>query len=650
MLSNLFAPIRIGPFLIKNRIAVAPHGPRYARDGLLTRQYVDYEVEKAKGGAGLIIMSYGLADPQCFPGTLLATWRSENVPLFREICERVHEHDCRIVFQFGQGVHHTGKGASPAPFTGLSGAACTEMSLRQIQAMMDNYARCAERLAEGGLDGVELHGHGDLFSDFLSPVMNRRSDGYGGSFEARMRYILEAMEVIRGVVGTERIMGVRLSVDDGIPGSIALDDGVAVARRLAATGQPDYLNIDTGIEPQRVPQIIAPMYAEQGYQLAACAAVKQAVADVPVFAVGRIVDVAHADSVIAAGMADMVTMARALIADPELPNKAKEGRLADIRPCLGDNQECIGRVMQGLPMGCTVNPSAGREAELGIGTLGRTSVARRIVVVGGGPAGMETARVAALRGHEVILFESSDRLGGQIRLGERLPGRSDIGRIVPWLVRQIEQAGVEIRLGETATPENIQAEAPDKVVLATGARWMKSGFNGLTFAGVPGWDSAHVLSVEEVVADPSQAGPLVVIFDAKGFVEAPGIAELLSDRGCAVSIVTPFSHLGVAELHATLQWDFLMPRLAERGVTLITDAMLSEIADRTVEIVNLHTRRASRIVGADTVVMISDRAPVDALYLEIGRLGIDAVRVGDCVSPLNIGQAISSGHMAGLVI
>ena len=647
---NLFSPVKIGPFIIKNRIAVSPHGPRYnTSDGLMTRHYLDYELEKAKGGAGLIIMSYGTIDPTGQGNSLLFMWRKESVPLFRELTDAVRSYDCRIVFQFGGSFYNSGRGASPSPFSGWGDGYAREMTVADIKEMMGHYRNATETLMEGGFDGVEMHGHGDLFSDFLSPTINRRTDEYGGSLDNRLRYFREALDTIRATTGADKIVGARLSVDDKMPGSVSLQDGVALAKALADTGKLDYLNIDTVIEPQLLSTMIAPLYVEHGHLLYASAAVKQAVTNIPVFTVGRIVDPAMAEKAIADGQADVVTMARALIADPELPNKAREGRVEDIRPCLGDNQECIGRVTAGLPMRCTVNATAGREGEVGIGKIKPAPAARKVLVIGGGPAGMEAARIAAERGHSVRLWEKTDSLGGTVRLARRLPGRADIGRILPWQQRQLERLGVEVRTGVEATVDLVAAEKPDAVVLATGARWLKGGFNALSFQNVKGWEQPNVLSVSDVVSGDAKAGRRVLIFDAKGFVEAPGIAEMLVDQGCQVEIVTPFPALGTDDLNYTLQRDHIMPRVLSKGVVITPHTMLESISGDTATVRDVYIQ-ATRTITVDTVIMISDRASNDQLYPELVARLPAVWRIGDCDSPLNIGKAIMDGHRVGMTV
>jgi 2,4-dienoyl-CoA reductase-like NADH-dependent reductase (Old Yellow Enzyme family)/thioredoxin reductase len=600
-------------------------------------------------------MSYGISDPQAPElisapvKALVHTWRKENIAYFKEIVAASHSYDCRVFFQFGESAHGTHLAPSALPQTGRAGVSSREMSLGEIRRMMGNYARCAQTLQEAGLDGIEMHGHGDLFSDFFSPAINRRRDQYGGSLENRVRYFLEAADVIRGIIGRDMVLGARVSVDDQVPGSLPLEEGVKIAHLIAETGKLDYLNIDTAIEPLLLSRLIAPMYVEQGYELYASDAVKAIVRNIPIFTVGRIVDPAFAEAIIASGRADVVTMARALIADPELPNKAKEGRVKDIRPCLGDNQECSGRINQALPMRCTVNPAAGRETDWGMGKMRPAVRRRKILVVGGGPAGMEAARVAALRGHEVHLHEKSDSLGGQVRLAERLPGRADIGRFVPWHRRQLEKLGVAVRLGAAVTPETVTREAPDAIVLATGASWQKNGFNSLDFREIPGWEQPHVVSLTDVVSDAVEVGKRVVIVDLDGFVQAPGVAELLAGRGSQVEIVTPFPKLGLIELDLTLQWPYLMSRLLKAGVRITPDTMVEALEGSTVKVINVHSHER-RAIAADHVVIVSGRIPNDELRQSLAGSSLDLHRVGDCLSPFNIGKAIREGYEVGLAL
>ncbi|MDQ4421547.1 FAD-dependent oxidoreductase [Sphingobium sp. DEHP117] len=641
---HLAAPIHVGPFTLKNRMAVAPHGPFYADKGVLTQRYVDYEIEKAKGGAGLVIMSFGVANHKgpdvatSMFGGMVATWDKRNIPYFRVIVAGIHEHGARVFFQFGESAFRSKLAVSALPHLGNGLDWTPEMSKQDIADLMDSYARCAEVIAEAGLDGIEMHGHGDFFSDFFSLAINRREDEYGGCRENRLRFFLEAASVIRGVIGTERVLGARLSVYDLLPGSLPLEEGVEVARLLAASGWIDYLNIDTSIEPQLLEHIIPPMYVEQGYEVYAAEAVKRVVRELPIFTAGRIVDPQFAEDIIAAGRADVVTMARALIADPEWPNKVLEGRTADIRPCLGDNQECIGRAILGLPMGCTVNPAAGNEREWGIGTLQPAAEKRRVTVVGGGPAGMEAARIAALRGHDVHLIERSGELGGQVLLARQLPGRADIGKFLPWQERQLGNLPVRISLGMEATVDSVVADAPDVVIVATGSDWDKSGLAALSYLPIAGTTQANVLSVTDVMAG-AEIGDAVIVLDLTGFVQAPGIAEMLATAGKSVELLTPYPRVGSTTLEFTYQRPFIMQRLATAGVVTRVDTSICSIEGMRVELMDSTTGQISVRDGIDSVIIVGGRIPQQGLAKALTGKGIECHSIGDCAEPATIGRA-----------
>jgi len=632
---------------LKNRMAVSPHGTRLTTDGVPTEDFVAYQIEKIKGGAGLLIISPGSVDPEAAfpPEGQIDTWRREIVPYLSRIVDAGREHDCRVIFQINQA---SGNGLAPSgfPFTGVNNAQTITMSDQDIRRMHENYGICAELLAEAGFDGIELHGHGDLFTDFLSPTINRRQDKYGGSIENRLRYVFEAIEVIRAHVGDEILVGLRHLAYDGLPDSVDLDEGVRLATLLA--DRVDYLNVDIMRENQFLSDIVGPMYVPHGHQRYAAAAVKKAVTSIPVFCVGRITTPYLAEEILAAGEADVVTMARALIADPEFPNKVAEGRPEDIRLCLGDNQECWARGGRGA-FSCTVNPAAGHEIELGIGTLRPAPRAKSVVVVGGGPAGMEAARTAAQRGHSVTLFERSDRLGGQVLMGRSLPGREEIGNIIDWLPRQMELAGVKVVLGTEATRDRVIQENPDAVVVATGARWLKSGFNGYDYTTVQGWDDGRVFSVPEALDNLSSISGNVVVYDQKGFVEGPGIAELLARPGNTVTILNPLDTLlGSPFLERTLQRDHLQRRLDRAGVSVLPQRRLRSIEGPVISVENTVTKETSEIGDVAAVVIIGGRDP-DPAFDDLGD-DVDVHLIGDCVRPNSIGSAIADGHRVGRLL
>lgn len=643
------SPLNLGKVQAKNRIVVAPHNPVMACDGYASDDYVAYQVEKIKGGAGIIIMSSGVIDPKApmiRSGFALNMWEKKNIPQLRRIAEAAREHDCRAVFQILSVIIGAG-GPEWGSYT-LNDHLPAHMSLGEIKRMHSNYAASAELLAEAGFAGIELHGHGDLCSDFLSPTINTRDDIYGGARENRVRFVLEAIDAIRARVDNALLVGIRLSADDGLPGSVDVAEGAQLAALLAENA--DYLNIDFKREMQFVSDMVAPMYAKNGHQRYVAAAAKQRVPNIPVICVGRITTPELAEDILQAGEADMVAMARALIADPEFPNKVAERRPQDIRTCLGDNQECLGRIMQGMPIRCTINPSAGREGELGIGTLQPTALAKSVLVVGGGPAGMEAARTASMRGHRVTLVDSGNRLGGQVLLARKLPGRSDIGNIVEWLPRQLEKLGVEVILDTIVTKDFIAQRSPGTLVLATGCQWLKTGFNTFDYTNVEGWDAGRVLSLTEAIERAATISGKVFVYDQHGFVQGPGIAEMLSANGNDVTILSPYETLGTPALDFTAQREFIMRRLKPAGIRIMTRSMLRAVRGSTIVIEDGVTNALTEVEDVAVVVIVGVRKS-DNSFSDLGDdVAPEVHRIGDCVFPHDIGSAIAEGHRVGRLV
>ena len=649
---HLFSPLRVGSMELKNRVVVAPHGTNMAKDGVLTKEYVSYEIERASGGASLLIMSYGHTMPMDTNNVLIDTWRRENIDGFREVVERAHKHECRVLFQFGDNARRTRLAPTAVTFpsvpTFFGGVSAVEMSHDDIELMQQHYVHHALLLQEAGLDGIELHGHGDIFSDFLSPAINRRGDEYGGSLTNRMRYLVETVERIREAVGPEMVMGHRLSPCDGLPHSLVLEEGIEIAARLAAGGTLDYLSISHAVEPQLLDELIPPLYVQPGFLLSDAFAVRAAVNGLPIMVAGRITTPAEAESALDSGSTDLVAMARAFIADPEWANKARVGRPEEIRPCLGDNQDCIGRVGMRLPIRCTVNPVVGRESEWGLGRRSQADHAKSVAVVGGGPAGMEAAWVAAERGHRVTLYERDDQLGGQVLMAQQLPGRHGIGAILRWQEHQLNRHGVQVVLGCEASADLANSLGSDVLIYATGAMWPKSGFNGTDFFKVSGWEQSHVYGLQEALLHAGELSGRIAIFDVRGFVQGVGVAELLSSAGNEVHLITPFPVVGGAALDETLQRRHIARRLGSVSVHLET--RVNAIAGATVSLENIAVGTSATIEGVDAMVIVG--WPVAA------GLGADASvsllsaphRIGDCLSPGTIGDAIRGGHEVGMMI
>jgi 2,4-dienoyl-CoA reductase-like NADH-dependent reductase (Old Yellow Enzyme family) len=653
----LFTPIKIGPFTVKNRIMVSPHGPMMGDHGLPTEELIYYEIEKAKGGAGWVCMSVGYTTPRdtwfmkanggIFDRPLWL-WKKEVIPGLRRIAEGIHEFGARISFQPYSLDLGNRRGPSLIPDCNFGDEMWEPMTKEDIKEYLDYHMVCCENLMEAGFDGVDVHNHSGVIADFLSGTINRRTDEYGGSLENRARLLMETIEVTRKVVGKNKTIGYTLTVDDLMPGSIVPEEAVELAKMLDKDKKLDYMICGIGRETQSMHMYFGPVYLPPAYQLYAVEQIKEVVRNVPIVAVGRINDPMLAENILAEGKADMVAMARPLIADPELPNKAKEGRLDDIRPCMADNLNCVKYMYQGQPIRCIANPTVGMEhMGWGIGGMEKAATKKKVVVIGGGPAGLEAARVAALRGHDVTLYEKDRELGGQALLAEKLPGREELGGLVRWQKIQLPKAGVKTVAGTEATGKMVLETKPDVVIVATGAEWMRNGFTGMSCMEVPGWQQDNVFTAGDVVSGKARIGRKALVWDGRTDIVACGVAEILADKGCDVEFVTPVPSVGAMWLLLDMTYMHVMPRLLKKGVRINTEAFLAMIADKTATIVNTNTMETREIADVDTFVFITGKTPIDHLYNELQGKVKELYKIGDAKNPHNMGSANRDGHFVG---
>src|SRR3954471_12989930 len=427
----LLEPFALRHLRLRNRVMMTAHVTNMAPLHRPTDQHVAYYRDRARGGIGLIVMGFPSVHPAGVNNVQeLAGYDPGIVPGLRAIADAVHEHDTPIIAQLGHGGRQANSAYTGQPLMAPSAIPCPfnrempkAMEAEDIAEVVEAHAQAAEHIVQGGLDGVEIHSAygGYLLSSFLSPYMNEREDEYGGDLDGRMRLPLRVVHAVRDRVGPDYIVGMQINGDDFSPGGIELPEAQTIAQRLVATGALDYLVVK-GSTYYAADQNVPDWQHPRALWLPLAAGIKAAVGTFPVFAVGRINDPAEANAVIERGQADMVAMTRQHIADPETVRKLVEGRAEDVRPCISCNQGCLDMLPKGRHITCVHNPAAGYEAELGLGTLRTAASPRRVVVVGGGPAGMKVAEIAALRGHEVRLLERRDDLGGQVRLASRLPG------------------------------------------------------------------------------------------------------------------------------------------------------------------------------------------------------------------------------------
>ena len=651
----LFTPFQLGKYTLQSRIVVTGHAANFY-DGQKhpNEDYGYYLRERAKGGAGLVTLGSCSVHPTSMGSHM--NWEDGIIPKYQRIAELVHEFPVPVMAQ----LNHGGRGSAVSQRTALDGnwlamapsavppptfghvqAMPHEMSTDEAEELVAAFGQAAARVRSGGLDGVEvLVGSYNLISQFLHGQSNRRGDKYGGeTLEERMTFLMEVLRASRDALGPDLLLGVRL-YDDLVSYSIDYDDLKTISQLLDASGLLDYLNVWIGIQPgeRTVRYHVPPYYHAPGEFAWRPRGIKELV-DLPVIGIGRINSPALAEEKLASGEMDLVGMVRELIADPHLPNKSREGRVEDIRTCLACNQSCAGRQSLDLPISCIYNPVTGHEkiwADPGPATL-----SKKVVVVGGGPAGMEAARVAAERGHQVVLFERSERLGGQVKLAMLPPMRESFEEIILFGEKQLPKLGVDVRLGVEAGAETILAENPEAVVVATGSTPY--------LADIPGAEGRNVLSVADVL-NGAETGERVVIVDTQGTPPASFLADFLADQGKQVEIVTGLNWVG-SGIHIRAIWDHLYGRLLGKGVVMSPMTGVTRIGEDSVDVYHVVNPEITRTIeSVDTVVISAGGQANDGLYHELkGKIqGLHAV--GDCAQPRDIEMATYEAHKIAVAI
>lgn len=655
---HLFSPLQIGRVTVPNRISFSAHLTNLADQGLPTERLTHYLAARARGGTGLIITEEQSVHPtdRAYEH-LIEAFKPEAVPGYKQLTRAVHAYDTRIFAQ----LNHNGQQCSgslsrlpvwaPSPVPDvLYRETPKAMEIEDIKEVLDYFARSAVHVREGGFDGVELQfGHSSLARQFMSPLTNYRSDEYGGDLENRLRFALEVVAAVRAAVGADFTLGVRLCADELIPGGLNLDDAKVVARRLQATGHLDYFNL-TLATFYNLYLVGGPMHMPLGYAVPLAAGIKE-VATLPVFATGRINDPALAERVLAEGQADMIGVVRGQIADPDFAMKAREGRTEEIRYCIACNQNCYGRVGLNKTIGCVQNPAVGAEATEGERHLRPTLRKKRVMVVGGGPAGMWAAKIATLRGHDVTLYEKGEEMGGQVLLAAKGAGRDEFGVIVRNERNQLARLKVPVELGVEVTPELIAAKQPDAVIVATGSRPKA--------CPVAGGDGPGVFNVWQVLSGEANEGlgQKVLLIDYDGHHQATATAEFLAELSKTVHIVTSSLFVG-SELGPSQDLYLSRQRLMQKGVTFTPDFAVMEIKhpDTGLEVhgFNVYSNVWDVFSGHDSIVTVMGNDAEEGLYFALKTQPAGSAakvpelyRVGDCVAPRKVDMAIHEGYLAG---
>lgn len=638
----LLSPLDRGRLQLKNRTLFPAHQTLMSRDGVVSEQMLRYYAERAKGGVGAVVVEGVAVHPTTikFPHYLRG-YEARIVPSYDRLADALDEHGCKAFIQLAHSGSRMPTFDSRLPLWAPSAVRAAispeiphALTVDEIAELLDGYEAAATHVVESRCHGIELHSaHEYLPGEFLSPINNRRTDRYGGSLENRMRFLLEVAERVRETVGPAFPVGVRMNGSDRRPGGLTVEDYVEIAARLAATGWLDYISI-SGATSANNELIVPPMEVEQGLNVENAAAIR-AVVDLPVFVAGRIKRPEHAEQVLAEGSADAVAIARAFIADPAWANKAAEDP-ASIRPCTGCNQACFGNLFNTRTISCQVNPAVGFEETLGMGTETRAEKPRRVTVLGGGPAGLEAALAAAERGHEVVLHEASDRLGGQVHLAAAVEARRELLELVDHQVAQLERLGVGIELGREASAAQLAEGGFEAVVVATGSTPRAPEF------AVEGID---VLSAQAAIADGRDwSGLRVVVVDEVNHFPAYVPAELLAEAGAKVRLLTPRLSAGTLLDIATVAT--LHRRLARLGVEFVPHTAAVAVGADGVRVRDTLTDEES-VEPADAVVAAVGNDANDGPLAELGSSGLEVVGVGDCLAPRTMVEAVREGRLAG---
>ncbi|MEW6613898.1 MAG: FAD-dependent oxidoreductase [Thermodesulfobacteriota bacterium] len=661
-MDKLFEKARIGNMELKNRIIMPAMGLNYTDNESVTQRMIDFFIERAKGGVGLIISAGGYIEPRgrSMP-TLLSIAEDKFIPGLKKLTSSVHKHGAKIGIQ----IYHGGKyapssliGEQPisasAVLSNLTGEIPRELSISEIKEIVTCFAQAVKRAQEAGFDAVEFNCcSGYLIREFLSPVSNKRIDQYGGEIENRLRFLLEIIEQTRKEAGRDYPLICRISADEFLDGGNTLKEGKVIARELEKAGI-DAISVTGGGHETDVPLTTGSV--PHGAFLYLARGIKEEV-EIPVIGSGRINDPIFAEKILSDGIADFVAIGRPLLADPEFPNKAREGRYEEIRKCVACHQGCFDNVFSLKPVTCMLNPSVGREKEFEIRPAGRK---KKVMVIGGGPGGMEAARVLGLRGHDVSLYESREALGGQLNFAAVPPGKEEFENITRYFSRQLEKLNVKLFLEKDVTQSMVKNLKPGAVVISTGA--------SPKLPDIPGIKRDNVFTAKEVLAGRARIGKRIVIAgggaigcetalflatkgtvtpDAAVFLSSygaldPETAVSLTRRGKDITIVEMFKKIG-RDIGKTSLW-VMRKRLKNHGINIVTEAKVEEITENGVKI---KKGDYQELLEADTIVLAVGSESDNKLFNELQGEVKELYAIGDCKEPRKALDAIYEGAVIG---
>ncbi|MFC1918074.1 FAD-dependent oxidoreductase [Chloroflexota bacterium] len=630
---KVFEPGYIGKLKIKNRIVMAPIGTRFpVGEGFMTDHDVEYVAARARGGAGMVVMeatypsSYGVSRRPCLND-------DKFIPGLRKIVDAIHDGGAKASIQLSAHMGRRDK-IYAVSASGLRnpvyGNESHKLSVEEIKKTIQEYGEGVRRAAEAGFDSIMIHGgHGYLIQDFFSPLTNLRTDEYGGSLEKRARFVLEIVAIARKKTGPDYPLLIRIPGDERSEGGNGLKEMITIAKMLKEAGI-DAIDVTSG-SLEHDEWVSPSMYLPAAANVPLAQAIKEEV-KITVLVPGKLKDPYLMEQILEEGKTDFVDLGRALLADPEFPNKMMAGKIEDIRPCISC-LKCNESIWKEQPVSCSVNPALGKEQEF-TQKLNTTGKKKRVLIIGGGPGGMQSALIAAQRGHDVNLWEKSPRLGGQLHIAIKPPHKEEIGAYLEYLIYQTGKAKIKVALNQEATIENIRELAPDAVILATGAKPLVPRIKGV--------DLKNVSTYHEVLTEKIKPQGKVVIIGG-GFIGCE-TALFLAEKDCQVTIVEIMEEIA-ADVYHRIQ-GHLRKNVSEKGIKTYTDVKEDEIVANGVRIKDKNDKEV--FLEADSVVLACGCVPDETLFQNLRGKVPEIYQIGDCVQARNIIEATREGAEAAL--
>lgn len=630
---KLFEAGRIGTLIIPNRIVMPPMLTCLADGRYVSQRLINYLEARALGGTGLVISEFATVDPlgPIVPNQV-GLYDDTCIPGLQRLVEAIHKHGAKAAIQLGHGGHRAWSryiGAQPVSASnipGRGGEIPRPLTLDEIKRLIESFVSAAERVKKAGFDGVEIHcAHGYLIRQFLSPYTNKRTDQYGGNLAGRARLALEVVGSVRQAIGTYP-MWARINGDDFVEnGGLTREESKTVCQWLEKAGV-DAISVSAATYESLINWGLAPMFVPHGILLPLAEGIKNVVR-VPIIAVGRIDSPEYAEKILEDGKADFVAMGRALIADPDLPAKSRQGQANEIRRCIADNV-CIDSLSPETRLHCTVNPEVGREKECEILPAVKT---KKVLVIGGGPAGMESACIASLRGHKVTLLEKEGSLGGQINVASKGNFKEDLNLVTDFLSGQLKKSGVEIRLNTPVTKALIESLNPEAVVIAVGS--------DPVIPSIPGIERENVFTARDVLLSQNKmAGRILIIGGGRIGLE---VAEFIKNANNEVTIIEMLDRIG-GDLGESIRFPTIK-RLREIGITIMVSTRVEEVAGTKITV---NSAGDIKTLEADFIILATGAKSRNNLC-EIINSDIDKYCIGDCKQPRNILEAIAEGSELG---